>query len=303
MNLSVSINKSAVFGVSSGLSSYWQNDLLRQELTNKGFTPTFQQIPTSVIFKDKLENETLASDLSQMAAEAALINGDIDVAVHSMKDLSIDQKEGLLLGAVSGRTDPRDCIVIKNKSTNSDLPLNIMHGAIVGVFSVLAKLQLLKLRNDLDIIVLNTLSMSELTQALANKFDAIVVEGAIANYLQASFSLHDFIYLHPREFVPAPTQGVLAFQCRTEDFETRKMLAKIHNTLVADCTNVERTVLKMMGGNKQAVLGVFCECDANGFYHVYASWSSHLDEDMKKIAISQSTSFMLAEKVYENLIN
>ena len=81
------------------------------------------------------------------------------------------------------------------------------------------------------------------------------------------------------------------------------MLAKIHNTLVADCTNVERTVLKLMGGNRQAAIGVFCECDANGFYHVYASLSSHFDEEMKNIAISQSTSFMLAEKVYENLIN
>ena len=104
-----------------------------------------------------------------------------------------------------------------------------------------------------------------------------------------------------REFVPAPAQGVLAYQTIAEDKEMRKILFKLHDEHTVSCTNIERKVLQMMDGGCHLPLGVHVYKDEIGNYHAYGAFSSSLDKELTKANISSNTSFHLAEQLYEAL--
>ena len=105
----------------------------------------------------------------------------------------------------------------------------------------------------------------------------------------------------PREMVPAPAQGVLVFQACTDDVPTRRILNKIHDREVAEIIRIERTVLKLLDGGCQMPLGVYCQKDPIGNFHVWATQASGWDQSVKRVNISSSTSFELAERVVEAL--
>jgi len=110
-------------------------------------------------------------------------------------------------------------------------------------------------------------------------------------------------HFDPSEFVPAPAQGVLAYQCRKNDTEMIKALRQIHSFDSSDCTNVERKVLKMMDGGCHLPLGVYCKKDNLGYYHVNACFAKNLEMRLKRFFLSQSTSHKLAEKIFDHLMS
>jgi len=112
----------------------------------------------------------------------------------------------------------------------------------------------------------------------------------------------EVIRLHPREFVPAPAQAVLAYQCRIDDIRVRKLLMKIHNQDVAELTNVERKVLNMMDGGCHLPLGVYCRKDEMGYYHAEAFYKPSENEKGKRVSLSLSTTSGMAQKIYDQLI-
>jgi hydroxymethylbilane synthase len=108
--------------------------------------------------------------------------------------------------------------------------------------------------------------------------------------------------MDPREFVPAPAQGVLAWQVRESDKELRSALLRIHRKEVASCTNVERKILKLMDGGCHLPLGAYCERDRDGNYHVWAALGEMGgDSEVRTVQYSSSTSFELAEQIAESL--
>jgi hydroxymethylbilane synthase len=134
------------------------------------------------------------------------------------------------------------------------------------------------------------------------EFDAILLAAAGLSRLSLDLSDLTVLPLHPREFVPAPAQGVLAWQCCAGDLETRHLLQKIHHPEVAAVTNVERKVLKLIGGGCHLPLGVYCERDAMGNYHVWAAMADAWNEPLRRVRLSSNTSHLLAEKVVEGLL-
>ena len=109
------------------------------------------------------------------------------------------------------------------------------------------------------------------------------------------------IKLNPKEFVPAPAQGVLAYQTKDTAIETRRVLKKIHDPNVALVTNIERRVLNLMDGGCHIPLGVYCERDDNGNYHVWGAMADNWDAPLRRVQLSSNTSHRLAEDVFEKL--
>lgn len=182
------------------------------------------------------------------ALERALLDGTIDVAVHSLKDLPVEPTPGLTLAAVGFREDPRDALLSASRHSIASLP----PGAWIGSCSVRRTAQLLALRPDLQILPLRGNIDSRIGQLLAGRFDAIVL--AMAGLARLG---HDAGLVHPLsldQILPAPGQGALAIQCRLDDTATRAALEVLDNVGCRAATIAERAFLEGLGGGCLAAI-------------------------------------------------
>lgn len=233
--------------------------------------------------------------------EEALLNHEIDLAVHSMKDLPTTSPDGLCLAGVSYREDPRDCLLIGNWGKDESQPLRLKQNAIVGTSSVRRKSQLEYLLPGVTTRDLRGNVPTRIRKLREGNYDAILLAKAGLTRLNADLADLTVIDLHPSEFVPAPAQGVLAYQCRTSDVEVRKTMATLHHHEVAECTNVERSILKEMDGGCQVPLGIFCQKDQAGNFHLHAAYAPAGNAPLIKVRISQSTTHGLADSALREL--
>ncbi|MCB9329034.1 MAG: hydroxymethylbilane synthase [Lewinellaceae bacterium] len=282
----------------------WQARFLQSEIRKLGLDSTLSIIKTKGdkiqdLSFDKIEGKGFFTK----EIEEALLNHTVDIAVHSMKDLPTEMPQGLVLAAVSYRANPADVLLVNEDKASQNDPLMLRPNATVGTSSSRRKALLIDIRPDLVIKDLRGNVPTRVAKLKSGEYDAIVLAKAGIERLELPLEGVVMRELYPREFVPAPAQGILAFQCREEDREMRKTLLKIHNAEIAECSNVERRVLKLLGGGCHLPLGVFCEKDVVGNYHVHAAYSPNVDEPLRKINISYSTTVGLAEAVFEKLKN
>ncbi len=233
--------------------------------------------------------------------EETLLRGEADLAVHSMKDLSTQAVEGLVLAAVSYREDPSDCLLIRKEKTDPTQPLQLCANAVVGTSSARRKAQLLHFKSDIQINDLRGNVPTRIRKLREGAYDAIMLASAGISRLELDISDLVQIKLSPKEFIPAPAQGVLALQCLESDLDTRRILKLLHHSDVSSRTNVERKVLQLLEGGCQMPIGVYCERDTLGNYHVWASFAESWQSPVKKIRLSSNTSFELAESVVKQL--
>jgi len=218
-----------------------------------------------------------------------------------MKDLPTNAPEGLVISAVSYRDDPADILLINKKIADSGKLLHLPENAKIGTSSSRRKGQLLDLRADLQLLDIRGNVPTRIQKLAQGDFDAIILASAGVNRLNIDVSSFKIIRFDPSEIVPAPAQGVLAWQTMADDIQTRKILMGLHHSEVADVTNVERKVLNLMNGGCQMPLGVYCYKDALGNYHIHAAYSPRYDLPMIRVSISSATHYQLAEKVVEKL--
>ncbi|MBK8042270.1 MAG: hydroxymethylbilane synthase [Haliscomenobacter sp.] len=234
--------------------------------------------------------------------EDALLRGDIDLAVHSMKDLPTRQPDGLCISAVSYREDPADVLLVREEIAIPGKLLQLPDAAVTGTSSSRRKAQILDFRPDLQIRDLRGNVPTRLEKLRQGDYDAILLARAGLNRLNASLSGLTVIPLNPREFVPAPAQGVLAWQTNAADAPVRRLLQRLHHPEVSAATNVERKVLQLLGGGCHLPLGVFCERDSMGHYHAWAAYAPSWNSPVTRVRLSSSTNYQLAEKIAESLI-
>lgn len=191
--------------------------------------------------------------------EAALRDGGIDFAVHSLKDLPSEPSPGLVLGAILAREDERDALVSRGGHTLAGLP----DGAVVGTGSLRRGAQVRALRPDLRIEDLRGNVDTRMRKALDpdGMYDAVVVAAAALarlNRLADASQLLDADVL-----MPAPGQGALAVQCRDED-ESRGLLAPLHDMATAAATAAERAFLEGLGGGCAVPIAAHGSLNAGG---------------------------------------
>jgi hydroxymethylbilane synthase len=174
--------------------------------------------------------------------ERALREGEVDLAVHSLKDLPTEDPEGVVVAAVTGRDDVRDCLVARDGGTLAELA----PGALVGTSSLRRTAQLRALRADLEVRSIRGNVDSRLRKVLEGEFDAAVLAAAGVRRLGLEDAVTEWI---PAEtMLPAPGQGALAVQCRAEDHRLLALLAELDDAGARAETTAERGFLRALGG-------------------------------------------------------
>jgi hydroxymethylbilane synthase len=181
--------------------------------------------------------------------ESALRNGEIDVAVHSLKDLPTEEIEGVVIGAVCLRDDVRDCLVGREGRALSELPA----GAVVGTSSLRRAAQLLALRRDLVVGSIRGNVETRIRKVREGEVDATLLAAA---GLERLGLLDEATEVFPPEvLLPAPGQGALAVQARAGDTRTLELLAAVDDADARAATTAERAFLRALGAGCTAPVG------------------------------------------------
>ena len=184
--------------------------------------------------------------------ELALLNGEIDVAVHSLKDLPTKQPEGLVVAAIAGRESPNDVLITKTGNTLT----NLKEKAVVGTSSLRRQSQLLSLRPDLEIRDLRGNVPIRMKRVADGDLDAVIL--AAAGLRRLGLENAPGVWEIPISvMLPAPGQGALALETRIADNPLRQLLEPLHDREAAVAVQCERAVLQAFGGGCRAPLGVY----------------------------------------------
>ncbi|PCK09977.1 MAG: hydroxymethylbilane synthase [Alteromonadaceae bacterium] len=190
--------------------------------------------------------------------EHALLNGDADIAVHSMKDVPMEFPDGLDLAVICEREDPRDAFVSNHHLSLDLLPPN----AIVGTSSLRRQSQILNLRPDLKVTFLRGNVNTRLKKLDAGEYDAIILAAAGLKRLKFDERIRNCI--SPEQCLPAGGQGAVGIECRIADSEIIELLKPLHHAASAEQVNAERAVNKRLNGGCQVPIGCFAQHTENG---------------------------------------
>ena len=185
--------------------------------------------------------------------EAALREGRIDFAVHSLKDLPVDDTPGITVAAILSRDDARDVVIARSGSSLAGLPA----GAVVGTSSNRRMAQIAALRPDLVIRPLRGNVDTRVKKALDGQYDAIVI--AAAGVARLGLAEHVTEYLSFEQMLPAPGQGALAVQCRADDDAVRALLVVLDDPAARIPATAERLFLSRLGGGCAAPIAALGE--------------------------------------------
>lgn len=188
--------------------------------------------------------------------ESQLLEGEIDLAVHSMKDMPAEVVEGLKFAAVPKREDPRDVIILREGLNSFDeLPI----GATIGTGSKRRKYQLLRKRPDLNIVPIRGNIETRISKIESENLDGIVL--AASGVIRADLEEKITEFLPVDLMIPAPAQGALALEIREDDEELEKMIDAIKDEISQIQTDAERSYLAGIDGSCHIPMGAYCEVD------------------------------------------
>ncbi|MEZ4616296.1 MAG: hydroxymethylbilane synthase [Caldilineaceae bacterium] len=190
--------------------------------------------------------------------EASLRSGEIDLAVHSLKDLPVEESPGLTLGAITNRADVRDALVARNGWTLATLP----PGATVGTSSTRRAAQLLAHRPDLSIRSIRGNVPTRARKVIDGEYGATLLAVAGLERLGLMAAVTELLPL--TVMLPAPGQGALAVQCRNDDRTTINFLAALDDPLVRMAVTAERSFLHELGGGCAAPVAAHATVAADG---------------------------------------
>jgi len=191
---------------------------------------------------DKPLPEIGGKGLFTQELESELLSGSVDCAVHSLKDLPVENPAGLTVGCIPARAEVRDALISASGYTLSTLPAN----ASVGTSSLRRSAQVLSIRPDLRRESLRGNVDTRLRKALDGQYDAIILAGAGLTRLGLDHHVTEWLSLDV--MLPAPGQGALAVQCRTDDQTTLSLLAALDDESTRKAITAERSFLSGLGG-------------------------------------------------------
>ena len=201
---------------------------------------------------DRIQDRTLSEiggkGLFTQEIEAALLDGRIDCAVHSLKDMPTELPAGLIIAAIPAREDPRDAFVSERYASLADLP----EGGSLGTASLRRQAQALRARPDLKVMTLRGNVDTRLAKLARGDFDAILV--AAAGLKRLGLESHIRSYIDPTETPPAPGQGALAIETRTEDGDA-PWLSNLRGHDATLAVAAERGALAALDGSCRTAIG------------------------------------------------
>ena len=256
-----------IIGTRSSKLALWQAEYVKGRLEEQ-YPERKVALKLMTTKGDKILDAPLAKiggkGLFTKELETDMLEGGIDLAVHSHKDMPTEVPEGLVIAAITKRFDPGDAVVSPKYKTFANLP----PGAKVGTSSLRRKAQLLHVRPDLDICDLRGNVNTRLQKLEDENFDAIIL--AVAGLKRLGFGDRITDVLPQGMVLPAVGQGALAIETRAEDAEVRALIAFLNDPVTADCAKAERAFLGHVEGGCQVPVGVYATPSGENMLHVEA---------------------------------
>lgn len=253
-------SKTVVIGTRTSDLALWQTNHIKAQL-EAAWPGLICKLETFVTKGDKTLDKPLpeigGKGLFTAELEAALHNGRIDLAVHSLKDLPVADSDGLTVGAISSRADVRDVLVANHDWKLGTLPI----GAKVGTSSLRRQAQLLQARPDLNVQPIRGNVGTRLQKVFSGDYDAAVL--AAAGLTRLGLQAHISQYLPFSVMLPAPGQGALAVQCRAADAHILNLLAPIDDAPTRRCVLAERAFLDGLGSGCSLPVGAYATLDGD----------------------------------------
>ncbi len=250
------MRKAIRIGTRSSALALWQAEWVKSELEKKypGLSVTLTKIKTT---GDKILDVPLAKvggkGLFVKEIEEAMLANEIDIAVHSMKDVPTFFPDGLHLSCITKREDPRDALLSRNKVKFKDLP----KGANVGTSSLRRQAQLMTVRPDFVIHQLRGNVDTRLRKLKEGQYDAIILAAAGVKRLGLAENVSE--YIDPSISLPAIGQGALGIECRMDDRELNDMIAFFNHADTRVCVTGERALLRRLEGGCQVPIACYGE--------------------------------------------
>ncbi len=253
-------NNKVVIGTRKSKLALWQAEWVKSEIEKMtpGLKVELNKITTT---GDKILDVPLAKvggkGLFVKEIEEALLRGEADIAVHSMKDVPVDFPKGLHLAVICKREDPRDAFITKISNFKFQISnfKNLPHGAAIGTSSLRRMCQLLNIRPDLKIMQLRGNLDTRLRKLDEGQFDAIILAAAGVKRLGWAERITEV--LEPEISLPAIGQGAIGIECRIDDKFTNKLIESLNHPETAVCVRAERAFLKKLEGGCQVPIAAY----------------------------------------------
>jgi len=195
----------------------------------------------------------------------ALVDGQVDLVVHSLKDLPTEEPEGLAIVAIPERADAADLLLARREllERNHADPLGLPAGAVLGTSSLRRASQALALSPEIVVRALRGNVPTRIRKLRDGDYDAILLAAAGVRRLDLEIDDLECVELTPEVMLPAPGQGALAIEARASDEVTRP-LSDLHDSAVARCVGAERHLLELLGGGCHLPFGCLASEDETG---------------------------------------
>nr|WP_300824147.1 hydroxymethylbilane synthase [uncultured Schaedlerella sp.] len=222
--------------------------------------------------------------------EEKIWSGEVQIGVHSMKDMPSHPAPGLLFAKAWKREDPRDALILREKERLEDLP----EGAVIGTGSRRREFQIKRLRPDLRVVNIRGNVDTRLRKMEEEKLDGIIL--AAAGLRRLGMEERITRYLEPEEMIPAPAQGILALEIREGETELLKLLDALSDEETEQAAAAERGFLREIGGDCHVPVGAVCRKGADGLYHLDAMFGNETGSRLAYAAVRGTAPEQLAKE-------
>ena len=212
---------------------------------------------TGDTIKDVRVSEHGGKGLFCSTIELELLNNNIDIAVHALKDMPTDETEGLITNCFLERNDPREILISNNSKNFKELKPN----AIVGTSSYRREFQLKNIRGDLEYKLIRGNVDTRIKKLNDNLYDAIILSYAGIKFLEFDSEISEIF--SPEKIIPSAGQGIIALQCREQDEKIISILKNINHDETFIRAHSERNVLKVLEGDCETAVGVYSNIEGN----------------------------------------
>ncbi|MFA8344190.1 MAG: hydroxymethylbilane synthase [Rhodothermaceae bacterium] len=253
-----------IIGTRTSDLALWQANFVKKEIekNNKNIKVELKLVKTK---GDKILDVSLSKigdkGLFTKELENYLLDGSIDIAVHSLKDMETKLPKGLILAAVTKRHDPRDVIIARKKNVTIE---KLPEGATVGTGSLRRASQLKHLRPDIKTVDLRGNVPTRIQKFLDSDWDAIIL--AAAGVERLKLKKHISSYLETDEFIPAVGQAALGIEVSSKNKFAIDAVKPLHDENTFCEVSAERALLRTLEGGCQVPVGGFAEVKSNGLY-------------------------------------
>jgi len=259
-------DKRFIIGTRGSDLALWQANFIRDQLSQIGCETEQKIIATS---GDKTQDVSFVqmegTGFFTKEIEEALLAKEIDVAVHSLKDLMTTQPDGLKLGSVGFRADRRELLLINKDAYLQGGILPVKEGSTIGTGSTRRRCQIHYWAPALKVKELRGNVPTRVDKLRDGEYDAIVVAAAGVARLGLDLSDLEKVYLAAEIFLPAPAQGILGLQIRADDRGTEKIIGKLNSPETAAQVELERGLLASFDAGCSLPLGVCSEITRSGY--------------------------------------